>query len=142
MGQHLPVEKSADSCEFPQPTDELSIFQKTQLALTGKGKIESTPVFYGFYQSAADSPTKYNLPLWYTITTSVLFLVSLILISVKAGQGMEKEIVGKSGNLFKYSLLILSGWDCNISDKDTATIKKRLKARVTSTYRVGLTRQF
>ena len=129
MGQHLDVEKSPGACEYPQHSEKISIFQKMQLTFTGKGKIESTPVYYGFYESASDSPTQYNLPLWYTITTCVLFLVSLIVISIKAGRGMEKEIVGKSGNLFKYSLLILSGWDCNISDKETALIKKRLKVK-------------
>ena len=48
-------------------------------------------------------------------------------ISIHAGQGIEKTIVGKSGQMFKYSNLILSGWDCNISDRDTGRLKKRLR---------------
>ena len=120
-----------DECSYPAALPEsVGFLTHMQLLFAGQGPLEHSPYFYGYYESARNSPSGYNLPLWYLITNIVLFVASLIAISIRAGRGIEKEIVGKSGQMFKYSSMILSGWDCNISDSETGQLKKRLRARV------------
>ena len=104
-----------------------SFLTNLQLIVSGQGALEYTPLFYGYYEPTETSPTAYNVSIWYLVTIFVIFLSSLIMISIRAGRGIEKEIVGKSGQIFKYSKIILSGWDCNISDQQTAILKKRLR---------------
>jgi len=126
LSGHVPVD--SDGCDYPAPLAASGFLQQISLFFAGQGALEGSFFFYGYYESdAGKSESGYNLALFYILTTCVIFLASLVAISIHAGQGIEKTIVGKSGQMFKYSNLILSGWDCNISDRDTGRLKKRLR---------------
>ena len=119
-------------CEYPTEYKDDKFVDYVLFLFNGQIFMENTFVFYGFYESSSIdesglSDTLYNNPVLYLATVFVIYLFSLIVISVQAGRSMEAQIVGKSGQMFKYSKLIF-GWDMNISDRETAAIKKKLLA--------------
>jgi len=114
-------------CEYPVEDESAKFVDYVLFLFNGQMLMEKTFVFYGFYETTQDHDSAYNNPVLYLATIFTIYLFSLIVISIQAGRSMEAQIVGKSGQMFKYSKLIF-GWDMNISDRETALIKKKLLA--------------
>ncbi|CAG9763504.1 unnamed protein product [Ceutorhynchus assimilis] len=111
-----------------------NINSSSNLALSiiqGTGQLESTPLFYGYYQNKIHSYTLfntnmyYNLPLAYILITLVLFLVSLIAIVRTGAKGFRERLVQGEGQFYQYSNLIFGGWDFCIHNEKSARIKHK-----------------
>ena len=119
--------KSQGKCNFPVSSSESGIFQQIMLFFSGQGVLENSTLFYGAYK------TSELISIIYLCGTMLIFMVSLIFVSVIAGKSIFKSIVGKSTKqIFKYSRLTLASWDFHISN---ASSKKTHQARLAENIR-------
>ncbi|XP_076264422.1 transmembrane channel-like protein 7 isoform X2 [Rhynchophorus ferrugineus] len=95
----------------------------------GTGKLERTPLFYGYYSNQTfsylvnDSLLYYNMPLAYIFITLTYFLVSLFIILHTSAKGFRERVVEGEGQFYQYSNLIFGGWDFCIHNEKSARIK-------------------
>lgn len=122
---------SQDCCSavyFNQSTESSSLILDL---VQGTGKIERTPLFYGFYSNETFSyklehvTLYYNLPLAYIGVAIVYFLISLIALVKSAARGFKERLVEGEGQFYQYCNLIFGGWDFCIHNEKSAAIKHK-----------------
>ncbi|KAI8492670.1 ion transport [Branchiostoma belcheri] len=99
-------------------------------ALQGKGIMEQTHLFYGYYentiqriQETDDFTFTYNLPLAYLLTSLSYFLISLVLMVRNSAQGLQESLVSSEDKFYTYCNKVFAGWDFCINDGRAADLK-------------------
>ncbi|XP_062992966.1 transmembrane channel-like protein 4 [Elgaria multicarinata webbii] len=97
----------------PTPQGLVSYFSYVMDLLSGKGFIELTYLFYGYYQhSAVDFVGfSYNVPLAYLLTALFYLLFCLVWIVQRSIYLLKRSLVSEDASLGSYSNKVFAGWD-------------------------------
>ncbi|CAL1528981.1 unnamed protein product [Lymnaea stagnalis] len=90
--------------------------------LEGKGWMEKTFMFYGYYVVRLEH--HYNLSLSYIMTVIACLLVSLILMTKHTAHSVKETIISSNNQDVKVSSQVLVGWDFSLSSSQTAQGKQ------------------
>ncbi|XP_033120357.1 transmembrane channel-like protein 7 [Anneissia japonica] len=93
--------------------------------LEGKGFMEYTVLFYGFYVPSEYSSIPYDMPLAYLLTGFACFLLSVIIVARRAGDGFKQNMLEQEGHQCKYSQIVFTGWDFSLTDSKNARLKHK-----------------
>ncbi|XP_018336056.1 transmembrane channel-like protein 7 isoform X1 [Agrilus planipennis] len=97
----------------------------------GRGWMEKTVMFYGYYSDRTfeyfinSTPMYYNLPFSYVCMLLVMFLISLFAIIKAAAKGFKERLIEGEGQFYQYCNLVFNGWDFCIDNEKTAAIKHK-----------------
>lgn len=105
-----------------------TVFVGTDL-LTGKGWLESTELYYGFYTNESISitgSTAYNMTYAYFLTSGFNYLLLLAIIAYSIAKSYKINYV-EAGNETTYYFVtkLFCGWDYGITSKNAATLKHK-----------------
>ncbi|XP_066292025.1 transmembrane channel-like protein 7 isoform X1 [Branchiostoma lanceolatum] len=129
---------STESCEDKYVPYNVSLYQPTDKhisdyivdVLQGKGIMEDTHLFYGFYPNTIQNIQEtdgynftYNLPLAYLLTALSYFLISLVLMVRNSAQGLQESLVSSEDKFYTYCNKVFGGWDFCINDGRAADLK-------------------
>ncbi|XP_036924997.1 transmembrane channel-like protein 4 [Sturnira hondurensis] len=88
--------------------------------LSGKGYLEWSPLFYGFY------PPRQRLTIPYLCSTFLMGLLSLLLILRRSVSGLKQTLLAESGVLTSYSHRVFSAWDFGLCGTVHVQLRQRL----------------
>uniref|UniRef100_A0A8B9T9W5 Transmembrane channel-like protein n=1 Tax=Anas platyrhynchos TaxID=8839 RepID=A0A8B9T9W5_ANAPL len=95
--------------------------------LTGTGFLETTSLFYGYYEidAALLRGVRYNFPLAYLLTTFAYLALSLVWIIKRSVSGFKQSLVHDEDQFQSYCNKVFAGWDFCITDLNAARLKHR-----------------
>uniref|UniRef100_A0A3Q1FB59 Transmembrane channel-like protein n=1 Tax=Acanthochromis polyacanthus TaxID=80966 RepID=A0A3Q1FB59_9TELE len=92
----------------PNPQGLVRFYDYLLDLLSGTGFMESSVLFYGYYNVKQGS---YNLPLAYLLTAVFYFAFCLICIIVRMGTAARVAVATGGGAVGNYSSIVFTGWD-------------------------------
>ncbi|XP_034275373.1 transmembrane channel-like protein 4 [Pantherophis guttatus] len=141
----------------PIPQGLVSYFSYIMDLLSGKGFIEQTYLFYGYYPNMAVSFVNfaYDIPLAYLLTTLFYLLFCLTWIVQRSVLCLKQSLVSEDASLASYSNKVFAGWDFSLMQDNMVKLKhksiryelrmdleeasfRKHQAELTTSQRVGL----
>ncbi|XP_048373487.1 transmembrane channel-like protein 4 isoform X1 [Sphaerodactylus townsendi] len=117
------------SCLHYDPTSHglISYFSYIMDLLSGKGFMELTYLFYGYYQnSAVDFASfSYNVPLAYLLTGFFYLLFCLIWIVHRSVYCLKHSLVSEDTSFGSYSNKVFAGWDFGLMQTSAVQLKHK-----------------
>ncbi|XP_054849562.1 transmembrane channel-like protein 4 isoform X3 [Eublepharis macularius] len=117
------------SCVHYDPSAHglVSYFSYIMDLLSGKGFMELTYLFYGYYQnSAVDFASfSYNVPLAYLLTAFFYLLFCLIWIVQRSVYCLKHSLVSEDASLGSYSNKVFAGWDFGLMQHSAVQLKHK-----------------
>ena len=93
---------------------DVGMIEQILLFTAGKGIMARSMIFYSYYQPIEPSRV---ICMCFIFGTGAIFTFTLVAIALSASQAIAVSIKNTDGaGLFKFSKIILTGWDHNISD--------------------------
>ncbi|XP_039190997.1 transmembrane channel-like protein 4 isoform X1 [Crotalus tigris] len=111
----------------PVPQGLVSYFSYIMDLLSGKGFIEQTYLFYGYYPNMAVSFVNfaYDIPLAYLLTTLFYLLFCLAWIVQRSVLCLKQSLVSEDTSLALYSNKIFAGWDFSLMQDKMVQLKHK-----------------
>uniref|UniRef100_A0A6B2FGG2 Transmembrane channel-like protein n=1 Tax=Bothriechis nubestris TaxID=1766655 RepID=A0A6B2FGG2_9SAUR len=111
----------------PVPQGLVSYFSYIMDLLSGKGFIEQTYLFYGYYPNMAASFVNfaYDIPLAYLLTTLFYLLFCLAWIVQRSVLCLKQSLVSEDTSLALYSNKIFAGWDFSLMQDKMVQLKHK-----------------
>ncbi|XP_007438867.1 transmembrane channel-like protein 4 isoform X2 [Python bivittatus] len=111
----------------PNPQGLVSYFSYIMDLLSGKGFIEQTYLFYGYYPNLAVSfvSFSYDIPLAYLLTTLFYLLFCLAWIVRRSVLCLKQSLVSEDTSLASYSNKVFAGWDFCLMQKNMVQLKHK-----------------
>ncbi|KAM3822469.1 voltage-gated chloride channel TMC4 isoform 2-T2 [Vipera latastei] len=111
----------------PVPQGLVSYFSYIMDLLSGKGFIEQTYLFYGYYPNMAASFVNfaYDIPLAYLLTTLFYLLFCLAWIVQRSVVCLKQSLVSEDTSLALYSNKIFAGWDFSLMQDNMVMLKHK-----------------
>ncbi|XP_058039752.1 transmembrane channel-like protein 4 [Ahaetulla prasina] len=111
----------------PIPQGLVSYFSYIMDLLSGKGFIEQTYLFYGYYPNMAVSFVNfaYDIPLAYLLTTLFYLLFCLAWIVRRSVLCLKQSLVSEDTSLASYSNKIFAGWDFSLMQDKMVQLKHK-----------------
>ncbi|XP_071948094.1 transmembrane channel-like protein 7 isoform X2 [Antedon mediterranea] len=107
-------------------TDAGNVFKYVVDFLEGNGFMEYTVLFYGFYTPSVNySDISYDMSMAYLLIGFACFLLSVIVVARRAGDGFKQNMLDREGHQCKYSQLVFTGWDFSLTDSKNASLKHK-----------------
>ncbi|XP_026567686.1 transmembrane channel-like protein 4 isoform X1 [Pseudonaja textilis] len=141
----------------PIPQGLVSYFSYIMDLLSGKGFIEQTYLFYGYYSNTAVRFVSfaYDIPLAYLLTTFFYLLFCLAWIVRRSVLCLKQSLVSEDTSLASYSNKVFAGWDFSLMQDNMVQLKhksiryelrmdleeasfRKHQAELTTSQRVGL----
>ncbi|XP_008589633.1 PREDICTED: transmembrane channel-like protein 4 [Galeopterus variegatus] len=117
-----PVSNSSSPCGSYNLHSQGLVTYPTQIfnLLTGKGYLEWSPLFYGFY------PPRPLLAVTYLCSVFVIGLICLLLILPRSASGLKQTLLAESGALTSYSHRVFSAWNFGLRGDVHVRLRQRI----------------
>uniref|UniRef100_A0A8C6VQ84 Transmembrane channel-like protein n=1 Tax=Naja naja TaxID=35670 RepID=A0A8C6VQ84_NAJNA len=111
----------------PIPQGLVSYFSYIMDLLSGKGFIEQTYLFYGYYPNMAVRFVNfaYDIPLAYLLTTFFYLLFCLAWIVQRSVLCLQQSLVSEDTSLASYSNKVFAGWDFSLMQDNMVQLKHK-----------------
>uniref|UniRef100_A0A2D4KZ74 Transmembrane channel-like protein n=2 Tax=Micrurus paraensis TaxID=1970185 RepID=A0A2D4KZ74_9SAUR len=111
----------------PIPQGLVSYFSYIMDLLSGKGFIEQTYLFYGYYPNMAVRFVNfaYDIPLAYLLTTFFYLLFCLVWIVQRSILCLKQSLVSEDTSLASYSNKVFAGWDFSLMQDNMVQLKHK-----------------
>uniref|UniRef100_A0A8C5WP58 Transmembrane channel-like protein n=1 Tax=Laticauda laticaudata TaxID=8630 RepID=A0A8C5WP58_LATLA len=111
----------------PIPQGLVSYFSYIMDLLSGKGFIEQTYLFYGYYSNMAVRFVNfaYDIPLAYLLTTFFYLLFCLAWIVQRSVLCLKQSLVSEDTSLASYSNKVFAGWDFSLMQDNMVQLKHK-----------------
>uniref|UniRef100_A0A8D0GT45 Transmembrane channel-like protein n=1 Tax=Sphenodon punctatus TaxID=8508 RepID=A0A8D0GT45_SPHPU len=111
----------------PNPQGLVSYFTYIMDLLSGKGFMELTYLFYGYYKNSVVDFVgfSYNIPLAYLLTTLFYLFFCLLWVVRRSVQRLRHSLVTEDGSLGTYSEKIFAGWDFGLTQRQVVELRKK-----------------
>ncbi|KAJ7313988.1 hypothetical protein JRQ81_005846 [Phrynocephalus forsythii] len=111
----------------PTPQGLVSYPSYVMDLLSGKGFIEQTYLFYGYYKNSAVNFVgfSYNIPLAYLLTAFFYLLFCLSLIVRRSVYCLKRSLVSEDASLGSYSNKVFAGWDFGLMQQKMVQLRHK-----------------
>uniref|UniRef100_A0A6J0U615 Transmembrane channel-like protein n=1 Tax=Pogona vitticeps TaxID=103695 RepID=A0A6J0U615_9SAUR len=117
------------SCLHYNPTPQGLVSYPSYIMdlLSGKGFIEQTYLFYGYYKNSAVNFVgfSYNIPLAYLLTALFYLLFCLSLIVRRSVYCLKHSLVSEDASLGSYSNKVFAGWDFGLMQQKMVQLRQK-----------------